>query len=145
MSLASDLLEKMKRKGQIKIKPEPLPSEKPVEPAKDQSVEKEKRDQPETGGPGPLFGESIDGDLPAAPAEGRAKRTKMAPVKIFSKLFDEEIWLVSDPEEMEALVSKGVKEAIYVVGEIPALEGRDPESLRAVHETKKVFPGSVTV
>jgi hypothetical protein len=100
-------------------------------------------DQYETaGGPGPLFGESIDGAVPVVPAEGRAKKAKMAPVKIFSKLFNEEIWLVADQEEMAAMVSKGVKEPIYMAWEIPVLRGKDKESLKAVHATKKVFPGS---
>lgn len=67
---------------------------------------------------------------------------KMASVKICSRLFNEEIWLVADQEEMEALVSKGVKEAIYMAWEIPVLKGKDRESLRAVHMTKKTFPGS---
>lgn len=66
----------------------------------------------------------------------------MAPVKIFSKLFNEEIWLVADQEEMEALVSKGVKEVVYMAWEIPALKGMDKERLRTVHLTKKVFSGS---
>jgi hypothetical protein len=128
MSLASDLLEKMRRKGQLRIKPELLPAEKPVEPSMDQGVEQEKKDQPETHGPaGPLFSKT---------------ERKMAPVKIFSKLFNEEIWLVADQEEMEVLVSKGVKEAIYMAWEIPILSGKDRESLKAVHATKKVFPGS---
>jgi hypothetical protein len=73
---------------------------------------------------------------------GEGKKAKMAPVKIFSKLFNEEIWLVADQEEMEALVSKGVKEIIYMVWEIPLFRGKDEGSLRAVHLTKKVFPGS---
>lgn len=67
---------------------------------------------------------------------------KMAPIKIFSRLFNEEIWLVADKEEMEALVSKGVKEVIYMAWEIPVLSGKDKTSLKAVHETKRVFPGA---
>ena len=73
----------------------------------------------------------------------RGNGNKRGPVKIFSNLFNEDIWLAADQKEMEGLVLKGVKEAIYLASEISALKGRDPESLRAVHETKKVFPGSV--
>ncbi|MGO8991198.1 MAG: hypothetical protein ACLQGU_17770 [bacterium] len=111
MSFASELLEKMRQKGQLKIKPDPLPSEKPVEPS---------------------------GEIEGA----KVKKPKMAPVKIFSKLFNGEIWLVADQEEMEALVEKGVKEVIYMAWEIPILKGKDKASLKAVHATKKVFPGA---
>ena len=75
-------------------------------------------------------------------SEGRVKGVKMPPVKIYSRLFNEEIYVVADQEEMEALVSKGIKEVIYVAWEIPALKGMDKERLRAVHLTKKIFPGS---
>ena len=78
-------------------------------------------------------------------SEGKVQKAKMASVKIFSKLFNEEIWLVADQEEMEALVSKGVKEPIYMAWEILVLKGKDKESLKAVHATKKVFPGSAIV
>jgi len=189
MSLASDLLEKMKQRGQLKIKSKPLPSP----PKKENLLEKERpstghdggpeapgqprqtpvvdpaKDHAETETPGPLFSESEGqsqdqvitpqtprlGDVPSedeaqvAPSitqtGGEPKKAKMAPVKIFSNLFNEEIWLVADQEEMEALVSKGVKEAVYMAWEIPVLKGKDKESLRAVHATKKVFPGSAIV
>lgn len=74
--------------------------------------------------------------------EGEVQGAKMLPVKIYSKLFGEEIWLVANKEEMEALVSKGIKEAIYQAWEIPVLKGKNKESLWAVHQTKKLFPGS---
>jgi hypothetical protein len=122
--------------------PEPLPSEKPVEPSGDKSVEQEKRDQPETAGPRPLFSGSIDGDLPVVPAEGRVQKAKMAPVKIFSSLFNEEIWLVADQEEMEILVSKGVKEVVYMMGEIPLLKEMNRGKLMIIHSVKKIFPGA---
>jgi hypothetical protein len=125
----------------IAMEPEPLPLETPVEPSKDQV----KEDQPEPGIPEPLFGGPIKGDQPEGqkvPTEGKAKKAKFAPVKIFSKLFHEEIWLVADQEEMEALVSRGIKEVIYMAWEIPVLKGKDKERLRALHLTKKVFPGS---
>jgi|GEM_PF-1421428 hypothetical protein len=187
MSLASDLLEKMKQKGQLKIKSEPLPSppkegnllergrpstghdggpEAPGQPRQAPVVDPVKGDHAETETPSPLFSESEGqsqdqvitpqtprlGDVPSedeaqvAPSitqtGGEAKKAKMAPVKIFSKLFNEEIWLVADQEEMELLVSRGIKEAIYMAWEIPVLRGKDKESLKAVHATKKVFPGS---
>jgi hypothetical protein len=66
----------------------------------------------------------------------------MAPVKIYSRLFNEEMYIVADQEEMEVLVSRGVKEVLYMAWEIPVLKGMYKERLRAVHLTKKVFPGS---
>jgi hypothetical protein len=93
-------------------------------------------------GPIPSEGET-QGALPFTQIGREAKKVKMAPIKIFSNLFNEEIWLVAGQEEMEALVSRGVKEPIYMAWEIPALRGKDKESLRAVHLTKKVFPGAL--
>jgi hypothetical protein len=82
------------------------------------------------------------GSLPLTQAEGKVKKAKMPPVKIYSRLFNEEIYIVADQEEMETLASKGVKEVVYMAWEIPVLKGMDKERLRAVHLTKKVFPGS---
>lgn len=75
-------------------------------------------------------------------SEGRVRKIEMSPVKIYSRLFNEEIYVVADQEELEALVSKGVKEVIYIAWEIPVLKGVDKERLRAVHLTKKIFPGA---
>jgi hypothetical protein len=75
-------------------------------------------------------------------SQGRVKRAKMLPVKIFSRLFNEEIYIVADREEMEALASTGVKEVIYMAWEIPVLKGKNKEHLAPVHQTKKLFPGA---
>jgi hypothetical protein len=74
--------------------------------------------------------------------EGKAQKAKMAPVKIYSKLFNEEIYIVADQEEMAILASKGVKEVIYMAWEIPVLKGKNKEHLAPVHQTKKLFPGA---
>jgi hypothetical protein len=75
-------------------------------------------------------------------SEGRVKRAKMSPVKIYSRLFNEEIYIVADQEEMETLVSKGVKEVVYMAWEIPLLKGMDKEKLTAIYSVKKIFPGA---
>ena len=75
-------------------------------------------------------------------SEGKVKKVKMAPVKIYSRLFNEEIYVVADQEEMEALGSRGVKEVIYIAWEIPVLRGKGKAHLAAVHQTKKLFPGA---
>jgi len=93
--------------------------------------------------PSPLGAEGEpQGSLSLTQIGGEAKKAKMAPVKIFSKLFNEVIWLVADQEELKTLASKGVKEAIYMAWEIPVLKRMDRERLEAVHLTKKVFPGA---
>ena len=74
--------------------------------------------------------------------DGRVRKIDMPPVKIYSRLFNEEIWLVATKEEMEALVSKGGKEVVYVAWEIPVLKGMDKEKLMAIHSVKKIFPGA---
>lgn len=75
-------------------------------------------------------------------SEGRVRKIEMSPVKIYSRLFNEEIWLVATKEEMEALVAKGVKEIVYVVYEVPLLKGMDKERLMTIHSVKKIFPGA---
>jgi hypothetical protein len=57
-------------------------------------------------------------------------------------LFNEEIWLVSTKEEMETLVTNGVKGVVHMTGEIPLLKGMDKERLMKIHLVKKMFPGA---
>ena len=64
------------------------------------------------------------------------------PVKIYSKLFNEEIYIVADQEEMETLASKGVREVVYMAWEIPVLRGVGQEKLKVIHQIKKIFPGA---
>lgn len=64
------------------------------------------------------------------------------PVKIYSKLFEEEIWLVATKEEMEALASTGVREVVYMAWEIPLLKEINKEKLMVIHSVKKIFPGA---
>lgn len=138
--------------GQVKGEPETLPLEKPVQPSQVPLADPVKNDEMALG-----IGSETQGSLSFIPEEEKVltiqehqtprqphgrSRAKMAPVKIYSRLFNEEIYVVADQEEMEALVSKGVKEVVYVAWEIPALKGMDKERLRAVHLTKKVFPGA---
>jgi hypothetical protein len=75
-------------------------------------------------------------------SEGRVQRAKMPPVKIYSRLFNEEIYIVADQEELEALVSKGVKEVVYMAWEVPLLKEMNKEKLMAIHSVKKIFPGA---
>jgi len=80
-------------------------------------------------------------DIPSQDG-ARGKRSDR-PGKVFSKLFEMEIWIVEDKEEMDALVAKGVREPVYLRSEIHDLLSRDRESLKAVNDTKRIFPGAV--
>lgn len=85
----------------------------------------------------------IEASAPPRCSQDKAKGKRLdRPVKIFSKLFEEEIYIVESREEMKSLIEKGVPEPIYLRSEIHDLLSRDRESLKAVHMTKKVFPGS---
>jgi hypothetical protein len=75
-------------------------------------------------------------------SEGRVRKVQMYPVKIYSRLFNEEIYVVADQEEMEVLAAKGVKEVVYMAWEIPVLRGVGQERLKAIHQIKKIFPGT---
>jgi hypothetical protein len=89
----------------------------------------------------PSEGET-QGSLPLTQVGGKVKKVKMAPVRIYSRLFSEEIYIVADQEEMNRLVSKGVTRVVYMAWEIPVLRGIGREMLKTVYLTKKVFPGS---
>ena len=75
-------------------------------------------------------------------SEGKVKKVKLFPVKIYSRLFNEEIYIVADQEEMETLASKRVKEVVYMAWEVPLLKEMDKEKLMAIHSVKKIFPGA---
>ena len=75
-------------------------------------------------------------------AEGRVRNVERCPIKIYSRLFNEEIWLAVTKEEMEVLVSRGVKEVVYMAGEIPVLKDLDKDRLKVVHMIKKTLPGA---
>ena len=150
--LAQKALDNLQKAGQVKGEPEPLPLEKPVQLSQVPVADPVKNDEVAQGAES-----KTQGSLPLIPEEEKVltiqepqtprrphdrSKAKMAPVKIYSKLFEEEIWLVGDKQEMETLASLGGKEAIYMIGEIPALRGKNKEHLKAVHQTKKTFPGS---
>jgi hypothetical protein len=69
---------------------------------------------------------------------------RFAPVKIYSRLLNDTLWLVWGEKEMEQLIEAGVREPIYVANEILTLKNKTKEELRKVHLVKKVFPGAVT-
>jgi|GEM_PF-694929 len=73
----------------------------------------------------------------------KLSENKFAPVRIYSRLLDDTLWLVWDEAEMKQLIAKGIREAIYTANEISILRNKSKEHLEAVHRTKKVFPGAI--
>jgi len=71
------------------------------------------------------------------------EKNKFAPVKIYSRLLDDTLWLCWDEEEMRKLMAQGVKEPIYIASEILILRKKSKRHLEAVHWTKKVFSGAI--
>src|SRR5512139_668402 len=66
-------------------------------------------------------------------AQGKVKKVKMLPRKIYSKVLREHVWMVADQEDMESLASRGVKEVVYVGWEIALLGMESKETQEAVH------------
>jgi hypothetical protein len=62
--------------------------------------------------------------------------------RIWSNLVQEIIWVVGGIEEVGILVQRGTKEVIYTADEIKQMKDFTPEEVKAVHATKKVFPGA---
>ena len=55
-------------------------------------------------------------------------------------LEEEEVWLVQDEEEVQAV--RGDGRTIYYRDEIDLLKSKTPEEIRNIHKAKLVFPGS---
>jgi hypothetical protein len=66
----------------------------------------------------------------------------MPPRKIWSNLLREIIWVVGSVEEMDLLVKRVLTEVIYTADEISSMKQFTPEEVKAVHATKRIFPGA---
>jgi len=75
-------------------------------------------------------------------AELSDERNRFAPIRIYSRLLDDTLWLVWNEEEMKQLIREGIKEPIYVARELLDLRKMTEEKLKKVHMVKKVFLGS---
>ena len=58
----------------------------------------------------------------------------------FSRLFDREFWLAADEPTAERLAVEHPGVPVLTLAEVPHLEGKPPALLRAILETKAVFP-----
>ena len=67
-------------------------------------------------------------------------REKNLAIRIRSAVLGENVWLVSNEAVREHLKSEGL--VCYLAEEIPGLKGLSRETLRAIHEAKRVFPNS---
>lgn len=64
-------------------------------------------------------------------------------VKLYSHILDGYLWVVQDSNDWPGLKEK--EEPVYDAKEIKELQGMDltPEELKAVHEVKKAFKGTI--
>jgi hypothetical protein len=63
-------------------------------------------------------------------------------VIIYSRILDDFLLLSDTEDQAEILRAQGVEDVIYTVEDIGKLKGLPPESLKAHHAIKKVFPRS---
>jgi hypothetical protein len=72
------------------------------------------------------------------------KKPKRKSYKIYSKILDDDLWLVPTDNEMKELVTEDVKDAIYTREEVSKLidEGISKDGLVAIHKVKKIFTDS---
>src|SRR5262249_42436502 len=73
---------------------------------------------------------------PAEHTERVVERDTIQAVKIFSRILQDELWLIFD---RNFIPSDGL--ACYYAEEIPLLEDKTPEQLKEIHRVKLVFPG----
>jgi len=82
-------------------------------------------------------------------AEGRVRWVEEGkgiegfPIRIYSRLLNDYLWLCWTEEEMKQLMAKGIKEAIYLPSEILILRNKSKEHLEVLHQVKKIFPGAL--
>lgn len=68
---------------------------------------------------------------------------KFYPTRKLPKPLDEGILIAGDQEEMDKIVSEANQQAIYFGWEVLCLKGMDEEMIKAIHETKRIFPGAI--
>jgi hypothetical protein len=73
------------------------------------------------------------------------KTQSVPPTRMWSNLLGEIVWVVDGVEEMAAMVQKRLTEVIYTSDEIRRMKAFTPEEVKAIHMTKKTFPGAAIV
>lgn len=76
--------------------------------------------------------------------EAEDKKPKKISYKIYSKILEDYLWIVTTDKARKELIAEGVKDAIYTQKEVSNLidEGISKEGLVAIHKIKRGFPGS---
>jgi len=76
--------------------------------------------------------------------ETENKKPKKLSYKIYSKILEDYLWIVTTDKARKELIAEGVKDAIYTQEEVAKLmdEGISKAELVAIHKIKKAFPGS---
>lgn len=75
-------------------------------------------------------------------AEALFRTGRKIAVRVWSEPLQTHLWIVADDEDIKALRSQDITEAIYTASEIQKLKGMERDSLKAIHQVKKTFPES---
>ena len=73
-------------------------------------------------------------------SEVRQEKRMVAGWLFYSRLFDREFWLAKDEPTAERLAAEHPGVPVITIAEVAILETKPPELLRAILETKAVFP-----
>jgi len=76
--------------------------------------------------------------------EGRITPIGKVSYKIYSKILDDDLWIVATDKELKVLVTEGIKDVIYTQEEVSKVidEGVSKEGLVAIHKVKCAFTES---
>ena len=73
-----------------------------------------------------------------------SNRPKKKSYNIYSKILEDDIWVVPTDKELQGLIDEGVEETIFTLEEVSRMidEGVTKEGLKAIHKVKNAFPVS---
>jgi hypothetical protein len=74
--------------------------------------------------------------------EGKIIPVGRVAIKVWSEVLGCHLWVTADDEDMKALRSQGVSEAIYTGDEVRELNGLCKDSLKEIHKVKETFENS---
>ena len=71
------------------------------------------------------------------------KRLLHKEINVYKKITGGDICPVGTRKEFDSLVSKGINKAIWIVWEFLLVKEMNDEEVRAIHQIKKIFPGTI--
>ena len=76
--------------------------------------------------------------------QGKITPVGKASYRIYSKILEDYLWIVTTDKARKELIAEGVKDAIYTQEEVSNLidEGISEEGLKAIHKVKSTFTES---